>query len=636
MSLLNNLIYAYDSCADMAGMDDVNKTLLPIGHMLLETDICITLNEKEGFVSADFSKEWVIAPCTVDSECSRTGNPCPNALFDQLCYLAYDYHKDKRRFQYYVDVLSSWSISNPKLEIVLTYIESKTIISDLNKELVRQKKTNKKIGEKDKVRFRVEVKDDLYPNLWTDTSIRELWTNHYLSIQDSKKQLCYLTGDLSSKIVDKHPKKIITESLNAKLISSNDNENFTWRGRYTNESQVLSISYEASQKLHHMLSWLISNIAFHCKAQKIMSWIVISHNDSKCFPKESPFHYFSESYENGTALKDYLTEDEIIALSSSSIYDSYADQIKKALSGYSGIKQEHITEINVLAIDSTSKSTGRLSITFYESLAEDEYLKSIADWQDTCCWFIPYKRKNGTVVHENSYFVFAPCTKDIISAIHGEEPQKASENYTRIAKYERVRLLNCVFRNKNLPYDMVNASVNNVSNPESYKDKNNNWDAKTWRKTLSVTCALVRKHIFNKESELYTMALDKTCTDRSYLWGRLLALAEDVESFARYKKDKSYTEKRPTNALRLMSDFRSHPYITWINLVDMINPYRIELDGAEGLQNQIDEVMSLFKPTDYTDNKQLDGKYLMGYSLQRIALRTKNKEDKTNELTKKD
>lgn len=43
-----------------------------------------------------------------------------------------------------------------------------------------------------------------------------------------------------------HPKKIINLCANAKLISANDTSGFTYRGRFTDDSQAATMSYEAS------------------------------------------------------------------------------------------------------------------------------------------------------------------------------------------------------------------------------------------------------------------------------------------------------------------------------------------------------------------------------------------------------
>ena len=55
---------------------------------------------------------------------------------------------------------------------------------------------------------------------------------------------------------EQHLKGVIASSGNAKLISANDTSNFTFRGRFTDDSQAATVSYEASQKAHNALQWL--------------------------------------------------------------------------------------------------------------------------------------------------------------------------------------------------------------------------------------------------------------------------------------------------------------------------------------------------------------------------------------------
>ena len=125
------------------------------------------------------------------------------------------------------------------------------------------------------------------------------------------------------------------------------------------------------------------------------------------------------------------------------------------------------------------------------------------------------------------------------------------------------------------------------------------------------------------------MELDKTCTDRSYLFGRLLAIADRLEGHSRYlQQGDGGTDKRPTNAVRYISAFSSKPLRTWKLIFEQLNPYIQRLDGAEWYQRQIDEIMSLFDFEGLSD-KPLDGKYLLGYSLQRRAMINKN--DNKNE-----
>ena len=65
------------------------------------------------------------------------------------------------------------------------------------------------------------------------------------------------------------------------------------------------------------------------------------------------------------------------------------------------------------------------------------------------------------------------------------------------------------------------------------------------------------------------MALDKDCTDRSYLFGRLLAIADAIEN-------STYTDgdRRETNAMHIQKIFSLRPMDTWLMLWDKIHPYR--------------------------------------------------------------
>ena len=55
------------------------------------------------------------------------------------------------------------------------------------------------------------------------------------------------------------PKGVLATSFNSKLISSSDNVNFTYKGRFTDAQQAATIGYEATQKAHNALTWVVAN-----------------------------------------------------------------------------------------------------------------------------------------------------------------------------------------------------------------------------------------------------------------------------------------------------------------------------------------------------------------------------------------
>ena len=57
---------------------------------------------------------------------------------------------------------------------------------------------------------------------------------------------------------DSHPAKLRNAGDKAKLISSNDSSGFTYRGRFTDDSQVAGLGFEITQKSHSALRWLLA------------------------------------------------------------------------------------------------------------------------------------------------------------------------------------------------------------------------------------------------------------------------------------------------------------------------------------------------------------------------------------------
>ena len=130
------------------------------------------------------------------------------------------------------------------------------------------------------------------------------------------------------------------------------------------------------------------------------------------------------------------------------------------------------------------------------------------------------------------------------------------------------------------------------------------------------------------------MELEKERTDRDYLFGRLLAVADKLEGTALYKADKQNT--RTTNAIKLMSAFQVKPYSTWGQLYTQLIPYRNQLYGAGYYQSLIDEIMVLFKRGDFENNAPLSPLYLLGYSAQNRAFLKKDKNDQLEETDNDD
>ena len=88
------------------------------------------------------------------------------------------------------------------------------------------------------------------------------------------------------------------------------------------------------------------------------------------------------------------------------------------------------------------------------------------------------------------------------------------------------------------------------------------------------------------------MYLEPNRDDRDYLYGRLLALADNFEESVLRKQG---VKDRPTNAIKLMSNFTAKPYTTWGTLWKQLMPYLKSANGGSWFRNEVDDVMALFK-----------------------------------------
>lgn len=124
------------------------------------------------------------------------------------------------------------------------------------------------------------------------------------------------------------------------------------------------------------------------------------------------------------------------------------------------------------------------------------------------------------------------------------------------------------------------------------------------------------------------MKLDLENRDRSYLFGRLLAVLEKVER-ATYDKG----ESREPNAIRLQSAYVNHPLKTWMILEEVLRPYYQKLKPywRDHYKNIIGEITGLLEEENQSVlNQGLKETYLLGYYLQRAEL-NKKKDDQKEE-----
>ena len=646
MSYVNELIDLYNKNQDKIGVieyrRDIPYVLLPPFHTTVTAQITVTIDQNGNFIRAEqveLEDKLTIIPITEESN-SRAGKKmAPHPLCDNLRYLARDYKNyyedDGMCSELYISCLKRWTeseFSHEKVKAVYLYLKKATLIKDL----VEQKiiKLNEKNQIDDKVniqgtiqskafvRFIIRFRDEqLYQKVpdecWKDRTLQECYIK-YVQSHEKETGLCYLTGKKQA-IWYLHSKKIRNDRDQSKLISSNDSQNFTYRGRFLNREEAFAVGSETSQIVHNTLKWIIRKQGAFFDTMTIVTW----ESTQLSMPKwnmdiESVVsEYENEQEENGwDSWGDDWAEEEQVSDGN----PVTAEKFYKALKGY-GKKVDNTSNMVLLAFDAATP--GRLAMIENVTLDTARYLKNIKKWHSDCNW-LHEKWKEG----KRKQFWGMVGVRDIADILFGIEnkgrlsivDENGKKLYAEVAK----RLLPCIWYGSRIPYDYVKLSVIKASNPLAYKERKN------WERVLSLACSMVKKDRKDRNKEGWNVELDKEkndIKDRSYLYGELLAVADRIEYSTYDEKDNG----RITNAKRYMCRFSQRPFETWRVIAESIQPYLAKLDTGRRIyyENLLHEIYNKFNVEEFSKNDRLDGLYLLGFH--KKAYDMKLKKEKSEE-----
>ncbi len=683
MSWLARLYETYEA---VATNDQLNESLEPYFHKHEQCHIEVVIDGEGNFVRAQslvtkvtygkksyWKGEETLIPITPKSLTGRTSGSAPYPLIEKIQYVAKDYPdyggSKSSYFDDYFKLLSEWVASkhsHPKIEAVAKYIAKGTVVRDLvaanilfvafdedgrevliknwSKQGHVDEKTRKKLPKPPllnavnsneqgnaTIRWRVQRRDDPDDKTWNDPALIRNW----IEFQKERNQangFCQILGE-KSFIARTHPKGIVKKVNDAKLISVPTEKGYlTFQGRFIEADQACTISFEASQKAHNALRWLISRgqgfQAYPKSEQIFVTWALSGKPVIE--PLEDIFAVMSREI----VIQPENPASNITAIDHSiDAGQSFASNLKKYLKGY--LAELKPTEsIVVLGMDAVTK--GRLGVTYYQKLLASEFFERVERWHNQFAWPQRHTVKAGNSAEGKFLPVWCVCSpspKRIMQAAYGDI-LKSNE---KLAKQFLQRILSCIIEGTPFPKDIMLSSVRRASNRAAKRlpDKFSNYKSELaeWEKHLGVACALYKgfhmRHPDNRLRREYVMTLEEERTTRDYLFGRLLAVAERIEEVALRVGD----ENRPTTAARLMQRFADRPSSTWRNIEMALQPYmqRLQQSRAGFLTNrkkELDAVISAFDATDFTDDKPLRGEFLLGYHCQRLAYRS-NKDETT-------
>lgn len=446
------------------------------------------------------------------------------------------------------------------------------------------------------IRWKVESDDTPCSETWRDQSLFEKWAEYSGSL-DATKGFCYVTGEKDTDIAQKHPAKLRSGKDGAKLISSNDTSGFTFLGRFQSVNEAASVSSIVTQKAHSALRWLIGRKqAFRSGNQVFVSWATTGKPIPD--PCANSWDFLGD---------DFQTTDTSTA-QVGDVGQAFAQRFNKKLAGYKASIAD-AEDIVVMGLDSATP--GRMAITFYRELTGSEFLERIEKWHSDFAWIQNYGKDKEDKAKMIS-FEGAPAPKDIAWCAYGGKVE--GKNGINLLNATVERLLPSIIDGRPLPRDLVEQCVRRASNRNSFK-QNKKGNQPEFEKCLGIACSLFKGFYIERG---YIMALEEERCTRDYLYGRLLAVADQIESLALGIAG----ENRGTTASRLMQRFSDRPFSTWKNIEGTLKPYKDRIRAKypsllKGYEELLDVIHSRILTANYISDTRLTGEYLLGYHCQR-------------------
>ncbi|MEW6290833.1 MAG: type I-C CRISPR-associated protein Cas8c/Csd1 [Thermodesulfobacteriota bacterium] len=614
MAWMQKLFETYGKCAGV--IEKPGGKLWPIAHLVKRAHVEITLDEngnKRRVEPLGHNESETLIPAS-EKSAGRTSGPEPHPLCEEVGYCAADFPGiDHEKHSKYLKLIKEWcesSYTHPKVEAVQKYILQKRLWSDLIEHISlplkienRQGKKTKVENEKIFVRWKVEIPGDRCPEVWKDDDLINAWAMFDMS-KNSEKGFCMVQGE-NTRLSQNAPRFIRWSSDGAKLISANDFSGYTFRGRFTGskddyEKQACSVGFDVTQKAHNALRWLIGRQGYRNGDQVFIAWAVAGK------PVPDPF---------ADSLSLFLNSEDELSIPEKSattepgdVGQAFALRLNKAIAGYSS-RLESRDDIVVIGLDSATP--GRMAIIFYRELTGSEFLNRIQSWHEQIAWPQNFGKER--------HFTGAPSPRDIAEAAFGRRLDD------KLRKSTVERLLPCIMDGRPIPHDLVVSCGRHAANRIGMEI----WE---WEKCLGIACSLFKG--YHKERR-YKMKLETDRHTRDYLYGRLLAIADNIEGYSLRLADEG--KGRDTTAARLMQRFADRPFSTWRNIEIALGPYKSRLRASEKgagflrkREQTLDEVMCAFRSDDFIRDTALSGEFLLGYHCQRSAFFDPSASEKIN------
>lgn len=558
MTLFGDLVTVYDQNQNRAGEFDASGlVLVPIAHNQINVQLEVALDEHGNFLAArSLAKEEqaTVIPATI-AAANRTSKPVAYPLTDKLIYVAGDFaqilsgkDKDKaiEKHRLYIDELSSWANSEfatNEIKAIYAYIEKGSVLTDiLQGGEITDEKERIKIKKGDwLVRFVVNQVP-----VFREKRIFNAWTQYYLkSLNDAPDAtwgIDYVTGKrvVTTKVVEDG---VSARDNKAKLVSANDNSAYTYRGLFLGD-EFYQLGYTTAQKVIHTLSWLVKRQGVYVGNRAFVFWGQSGENDAPVDALTQMLGQFKGGNPEEIATITRTNKAHGATDVATGVALSYRQRLVGKIAKIS--EDEAVT---VAAFDAAT--TGRMAVVYYNRLPGSMFKRNVQAWSDLA--------KSTRYLGSNRVEV-TPTFRQIIKMAY--QVGSNSSRFDTMSKRAMLGLMTSVATGRPIQLDLYQAAFHHVIRPTTYKSsEKNSFDAEQWWNDIYNFSSLSRY----KKGRDEKMNETDYKNSRSYLFGELLAVANDMETRAVsvQRVSNPSVSDRETMALRYYRNFTEAPAAVW-------------------------------------------------------------------------
>lgn len=626
MSLLTALLDSYDYALehDMVGKPDhFGNILLSMYYNSMKSNgkniIELLLSKESDLLEARVlpDGETIQFPVTEDSV-ARSSGVAPHPLVDSASYVIQD---GEKRSAAYMEQMENWLAydANDYVKIIRDFLKKPGMLDAVKKKLKDSEEDEGKKSKKsapsidfEKVFFTFSIEN--YEGMKNvsvseNAALQERYKAYveYLNANDPEKEK--ITCNLSGKedyLCIKHQPLMGTARLVSQITANDEN----YRGRFTTADQSIKIGMETSQKIHLMAKYLLSGQGTRRwlgEQANMVSWFSDDLSNAAEFNPTKSAEVASSVKNRLLALKQEKSDASMIA-------DEMTEDIVKSFTSGKRMFSDDATYY-IAIFDKISN--GRVAAKYFRSLSASRLKENLVAWQEKYHWW--------GFSNENRDKEFTPSPRRMVLAAYGVE----RDGMLEIAKNDFLKnqyqnIVTALVEGRAVPRNFEKALAVNIRHRQNYD--------KTWMEVLF--CALA---VLKDKGGIKDPMLNRENTDRSYLFGRLLASFEYLERSTFSKGD-----ERSTNAEKMWTSYTNHPATMMLRLRNLMIPYERKLERSDealkrmayfNAMREIREATNMLHESYNMDsvevNRPLDYGFIFGYEAQRQAFYSgKNKDVK--------